>query len=125
MQSNVTTCKYTKNKRRIQFKLNTIVHIYGTLTIKLKQKNSKLLRPQRSLGQGNVFTPVCDSVHKGGVSAPLHAGIHTPQAEHATPSPRYYGIRSTSGRYTSYWSAYLFVLCSGLMNIVFGSYDSI
>ena len=33
-----------------------------------------------SLGQGNVFTPVCHSVHGGGggVSAPLHAGIHTP-----------------------------------------------
>ena len=31
---------------------------------------------KRSLGQGNVFTPVCDSVHRGGESAPLHAGIH-------------------------------------------------
>ena len=24
-------------------------------------------RPQRSCGQGNVFTAVCDSVHRGGV----------------------------------------------------------
>ena len=30
---------------------------------------------KQSLRQGNVFTPVCDSVHGGG-SAPLHAGIH-------------------------------------------------
>ena len=33
---------------------------------------------KRSLGQGNFFTPVCDSVHIGGLSAPLHAGIHPP-----------------------------------------------
>ena len=35
---------------------------------------------KRSLGQGNGFTPVCHSVHRGGgqVSAPLHAGIHPP-----------------------------------------------
>ena len=32
-----------------------------------------------SLGQGNVFTPVCDSFHGGGVSDTLHAGIHPPQ----------------------------------------------
>ena len=33
---------------------------------------------KRTLGQDNVFTPVCNSVHKGGgVSAPLHTGIHT------------------------------------------------
>ena len=31
---------------------------------------------KRSLRQGNVFTSVCDSVPGGGVSAPLHAGIH-------------------------------------------------
>ena len=31
---------------------------------------------KRSLGQGNVFTPVGDSVHGGGVSAPFHVGIH-------------------------------------------------
>ena len=36
---------------------------------------------KQSLGQGNVFTPICDSVH-GGVSAPLHAGIHTPLGRH-------------------------------------------
>ena len=38
---------------------------------------------KRSLGQGNVFTPVCHSVNGGVVSAPLHAGIHPPWA--ATP----------------------------------------
>ena len=28
-----------------------------------------LYRPQRSCGQGNIFTPVCHSVHRGGLSA--------------------------------------------------------
>ena len=35
---------------------------------------------KRSFGQGIVFTPVCHSVHGGrgvGVSAQLHAGVHT------------------------------------------------
>ena len=32
------------------------------------------------LRQGNVFTPVCHSVHRG-VSASVHAGIHTPKAD--------------------------------------------
>ena len=27
-------------------------------------------RPQRSCGQGNIFTPVCHSVHRGGVLSP-------------------------------------------------------
>ena len=32
-------------------------------------------RPQRSCGQGNIFTPVCHSVHGGRGSASMHAGI--------------------------------------------------
>ena len=55
-----------------------------------------IYRPQRSCGQGNIFTPVCHSVHRGG-SASVHVGI--------PPPPR---IRSTSGRYASYWNAFLF-----------------
>ena len=42
------------------------------------------------MGQGNVFTPVCDCVHRG-VSAPLLAGIHPPgdtpvKGKHPLPS---------------------------------------
>ena len=37
-----------------------------------------IYRPQRSCGQGNIFTPVCHSVHRGGGSASMHAGIPTP-----------------------------------------------
>ena len=33
------------------------------------------------LGQGNVFTGVCDSVHRG-VSASVHAGIPSPGSRH-------------------------------------------
>ena len=49
----------------------------GCLTTKV------LLPPATKLGQGDVFTCVCDSVHRGG-SAPLHAGTHT----HPSPGTR-------------------------------------
>ena len=107
-------------------------------------------RPQRSCGQGNIFTPVCHSVHRGGGgSASMHAGIpppgpgRPPQTRQTTPqeqtpprtrqtplgadtpqeqTPREQtspweqtppreadsSIRSTSGRYASYWNAFLF-----------------
>ena len=38
-------------------------------------------RPQQSCGQGNIFTPVCHSVHRG-VSASVHAGIPSPGSRH-------------------------------------------
>ena len=100
-------------------------------------------RPQRSCGQGNVFTGVCDSVHRGGVCLsacwdtttprsrhPLGAGTpleqtppgsrHTPWsrppkqtppppgADTLPPRSRLRHIRSMSGRYASYWNAFLF-----------------
>ena len=41
-------------------------------------KSNDIYRPQQSC-EGYVFTPVCDSVNKGGgVSAQVHAGIYTP-----------------------------------------------
>ena len=49
-------------------------------------------RPQRSCGQGNIFTPVCHSVHRGGGSASVHAGIPPPPRDQTPPradtSPR-------------------------------------
>ena len=125
-----------------------------------------IYRPQRSCGQGYVFSRVCDSVHSGG-SASVHAGIpplweqtppgsrhlpgsryppgaatpkaYTPQSRHPprrrhhppeqtppradTPRTRHSpradtppqkansSIRSMSGRYTSYWNAFLFKHC--------------
>ena len=41
-------------------------------------------RPQRSCGQGNIFTPVCNSVHRGG-SASVHAGIPHPSPQTRPP----------------------------------------
>ena len=74
-------------------------------------------RPQRSCGQGNIFTPVCHSVHRGG-SASMHAGIPTPPDQVDPPGPGRpplhregdSSIWSTSGRYASYWNAFLFML---------------
>ena len=38
----------------------------------------------RSLGQGNIFAPVCHSVHGGGVPGQVHPpGKYTPGAVHA------------------------------------------
>ena len=107
-----------------------------------------IYRPQRSCGQGNIFTPVCHSVHRGG-SASMHVGIPPPlrirppradtplpreqtpprpgtppdQAppqsrppwtrhppalpDHAPPPEADSSIQSTSGRYASYWNAFL------------------
>ena len=59
---------------------------------------------KRSLGQGNIFTPVCHSVHTGGIclSAGAGAGADTPLRSAC------WEIRSTSGQYASYWNAILF-----------------
>ena len=88
---------------------------------------------KRSLGQGNIFTPVCHSVHRGwGLPQcmlgyhPLTLGPGTPW-DQAPPGPgppgdppgsrhpllpqeqsRHWEIRSMSRRYASYWNAILF-----------------
>ena len=36
----------------------------------MNKNNNIYYRPQRRLGQGYVFTRVCDSVHRGGVVIP-------------------------------------------------------
>ena len=65
------------------------------------------------LRQGNVFTPVCHSVHRG-VSAPVHAGIHALLGRHPSPgqSPLPWADTPSpgghcSGRYASYLNAFL------------------
>ena len=120
---------------------NDTVHIY---------------RPQRSCGQGYVFTGVCDSVNRGGGCLPqCMLGCHTPPDENpptwktpphgetplrdgtpgmenpppgGEPSPPAPGmenppreadssIRSTSGRYASYWNAFLFILLLSILTL--------
>ena len=61
-------------------------------------------RPQRSCGQGNIFTPVCHSVHRAGVC--LSACWDT------LPWEADSSVRSMSGRYASYWNAFLCLLCT-------------
>ena len=136
-------------------------------------------RPQRSCGQGNIFTPVCHSVHRGvlpqcmlgyqpppdhtppiprdhthpqgpdppgtrspqdqtptpppgtrppppGTTPPPRDQTHTtwdqtptPLGPHHPPGPDPHpreadsSIRSTSGRYASYWNAFLLFFCLG------------
>ena len=95
------------------------------------------------LGQGNVFTGVCDSVHRGGegvclsacwdatpreqtpqeqtplpISPPPTGSRHLPwsrppweeippRSRHPPPPEADASIRSMSGRYASYWNAFL------------------
>ena len=92
---------------------------------------NRSLPPATKLGQGYVFTRVCDSVHKGvlpqcmlrytppGADAPPGTDTHpweqTPpgadtcpqQTPHPSGSSACWEIRATSGRYASYWNAYL------------------
>ena len=92
------------------------------------------LPPTMKLGQGYVFTRVCDSVHRGG-SASAHAGIHPPNQttpgtrpsrppigpetpceqtrppqEQTPPSSACWEIGPASRWYASYWNAYLLEL---------------
>ena len=86
--------------------------------------------PQRSCGQGNIFTPVCHSVHGGGVGLPeCMLGYHPPGLDTTTPPgpdtpPREEtppradsSIRSASGRYASFWNAFLFHYVCVVMNL--------
>ena len=70
----------------------------------------------RPLRQGNVFTPVCHSVHVGGGGVHGRGACMT-GAMHGSGvcmaggmCGRYYEIWSISGRYASYWNAFLFKL---------------
>ena len=64
-----------------------------------------LLPPTTKLGQGYVFTRVCHSVH-GGVAS-VHADTPPPEQTPPTGSSACWEIWATSGRYASYWNAYL------------------
>ena len=71
-------------------------------------------RPQRSCGQGYVFTGVCDSVHRGGSAEnPPPTRQTPPGTKENPPGPgrpppeEDCSIRSMSGRYASYWNAIL------------------
>ena len=58
-------------------------------------------RPQRSCGQGYVFTRVCDSVHRRGGLPQCMLGYHTPPGKH--PSRKH---PPPSGKHTLPWEAH-------------------
>ena len=72
---------------------------------------------KRSLGQGYNFTPVCHSVHGGGGVRGCSGGVRGCSGGACMVAPGGGGgmcgirrdteIRSMSGRYTSYWNAFL------------------
>ena len=117
----------------------------------VQASQNSFYRPQRSCGQGYVFTRVCDSVHRGVSGEPPPGPRRTPPdqsdppgmenppgARQTPPVPRRTpptrqtppppwdqadpprtrqippgedcSIRSMSGRYASYWNAFLFIL---------------
>ena len=105
-------------------------------------------RPQRSCGQGNIFTPVYHSVHGGGclVLGGVWSGA-TPQNflkfflggifflgggfffyfdflffwGSSPPPEADSGIWSTSGRYASYWNAFLLLVCNRFLRFTSGA----
>ena len=58
-----------------------------------------------------IFLHLSVILFTGGGSASMHAGIPTPPLGPGRPPPREADsrIRSTSGRYASYWNAFLLV----------------
>ena len=70
------------------FSLKTMESLQNRVTTHFRA--TSLLPSATKLRQGNVFTPGCHSVHRG-VSASVHAGIHTPLEEaptHQKHTPR-------------------------------------
>ena len=88
---------------------------------------SAFYRPKRSFGQGNIFRSVCHSVHRGGGACSKFGGgacskfsgggVPAPNFRGGVPAPNFrgggspiFGIRSTFGRYASYWNAFFLYL---------------
>ena len=79
---------------------------------------------KRSLGQGNIFTPVCHSVHGGGgVPVPRGACSRGSACSRGVPALGVPGGDPPTpdsyccGRYAPYWNASLFVLSSNVGTI--------
>ena len=83
-------------------------------------------RPQTKLRKGNVFTPVCDSVHRGwslwGVSIQgslwLQGGCFCPGG--LCRGDTFHTVKS--GRYASCWNAFLFL--ENLQNTIFCNFEN-
>ena len=91
------------------------------------QRGRLITARKRSLGQCNIFAPVCHSVHGGGggrpgqvhprtryaprdqVHIPPRPGTPPRDQVHPPQSSACWEIRTTRGRYASYWNAFFFV----------------
>ena len=85
------------------------------LTLDQDQFQFYFLPPATKLGQGYIFTGVCDSVHRGGSTwagtpprdqVPPRPGT-PPRSRYTPTSSACWEIWATSGRYASYWNAFL------------------
>ena len=86
---------------------NTTYAFLGSVIIR-KTLQILVTTRKRNLGQGNIFTPVILSTGGGG-------GRYTPRDQvHPPPSSACWEIRATSGRYASYWNAFLFPFLSSV-----------
>ena len=76
-------------------------------------------RPQRSWGKV-MFSQACVILFTGGLSVSVHAGIPHPPKQTPPPCRACWEIRSTRGRYASYWNTilYLFVFICNLRYIL-------
>ena len=74
----------------------------------LKLYSLDLLRPQRSWAKV-IFSQACikNSVHRGGGCLPQCMLGYPPPRSRPSPREADCSIRSTSGRYASYWNAFL------------------
>ena len=123
----------------VRLKWERHISVFALHSIRIVNNNRIGSRTVRSLfhfyrpkfGQGNIFTPVCHSVHREGVSGKENSppGRYPPgpgtsprpgtpprdQVPRYTPQTRYIpppgaansGIQSTIGRYASYRNAFL------------------
>ena len=103
-------------------KNSAILRLVDQWELVVSNLKTNFYRPQRSCGQGYVFTRVCDSVHRGGGC--LSACWDTTPPEGDPPGRRHPppegdplvsppgrsppGIWSMSGRCASYWNAFLY-----------------
>ena len=108
--------------------LNTTLEPSTDLCVILAQYD--IYRPQRSCGQGNVFTGVCLSPIPPRSGRPPQDQADTPQDQADTPRDQAdtpqdqadtpppeadSSIWSTSGRYASYWNAFLLNMSLSLL----------
>ena len=70
---------------------NTLDSYTGNIYLSLKNHEfNRLLPPATKLGQGNIFTGICDSVHSGGLPQCMLGYHHLPpsRTRQAPPPPK-------------------------------------